>query len=137
MDAKINLLKFNFICNIWLCYKKNWKSIQLWNTIIIEILSLNMRSSMVSTLRVIAEVKQCWSAIGWVTKNLLSRTSPCIGGHVKPLVPAAFTAWVVSYSPFSLCVIHKESLCPSSGDINRLMMMMMMMMSINKQDEKP
>jgi hypothetical protein len=24
---------------------------------------------------------------------------------------------------FSLCVIHKERLCPSSGDINRLMMM--------------
>jgi hypothetical protein len=23
---------------------------------------------------------------------------------------------------FSLCVIHKEGLCPSSGDINRLMM---------------
>jgi hypothetical protein len=27
------------------------------------------------------------------------------------------------YSPFSLCVIHKEGLCPTSGDINRLMMM--------------
>jgi hypothetical protein len=25
--------------------------------------------------------------------------------------------------PFSICVIHKEGLCPSSGDINRLMMM--------------
>jgi hypothetical protein len=31
---------------------------------------------------------------------------------------------VVGYGPFSLCVIHKEGLCPSSGDINRLMMMM-------------
>jgi hypothetical protein len=31
------------------------------------------------------------------------------------------------FSMFSLCVIHKEGLCPSSGDINRLMMMMMMM----------
>jgi hypothetical protein len=30
---------------------------------------------------------------------------------------------VVGYGPFSLCVIHKEGLCPSSGDINRLMMM--------------
>jgi hypothetical protein len=30
----------------------------------------------------------------------------------------------VGYGPFSLWVIHKESLCPSSGDINRLMMMM-------------
>jgi hypothetical protein len=25
------------------------------------------------------------------------------------------------YGPFFLCVIHKEVLCPSSGDINRLM----------------
>jgi hypothetical protein len=29
---------------------------------------------------------------------------------------------VVGYGPFSLSVIHKEGLCPSSGDINRLMM---------------
>jgi hypothetical protein len=29
---------------------------------------------------------------------------------------------VVGYGPFSLCVIHKEGLCPSSVDINRLMM---------------
>jgi hypothetical protein len=33
-------------------------------------------------------------------------------------------AGVVGYGPFSLCVIHKEGLCPSSGNINRLMMMM-------------
>jgi hypothetical protein len=32
-------------------------------------------------------------------------------------------ARVVSYCPFSLCVIHKEGLCPSSGDIDWLMMM--------------
>jgi hypothetical protein len=32
-------------------------------------------------------------------------------------------ALVVGYGPFSLCAIHKESLCPSSGDGNRLMMM--------------
>jgi hypothetical protein len=78
------------------------------------------------------EVKQRWSVIGWVTKNLLSRAPPCFGRHVKPLVPAAFAvvstnpkwARVVGYCPFSLCVIHKEGLCPSSGDINRLMMMM-------------
>jgi hypothetical protein len=31
-------------------------------------------------------------------------------------------ACVVGYGPFSSCVIHKEGLCPSSGDINRLMM---------------
>jgi hypothetical protein len=29
---------------------------------------------------------------------------------------------VVGYGPFSLWVIHKEGLCPSSGGINRLMM---------------
>jgi hypothetical protein len=32
-------------------------------------------------------------------------------------------ACVEGYGPFFLCVIHKEGLCPSSGDINRLMMM--------------
>jgi hypothetical protein len=31
----------------------------------------------------------------------------------------------VGYGPFSVWAIHKEGLCPSSGDINRLMMMMM------------
>jgi hypothetical protein len=36
--------------------------------------------------RAVAEVKQRWSIIGWVTKGLLS----CFGRHVKPLVPAAF-----------------------------------------------
>jgi hypothetical protein len=35
-----------------------------------------------------------------------------------------FSRWsrVVGYSPFSLCVIHKEGLCPSNGDINMMMM---------------
>jgi hypothetical protein len=31
----------------------------------------------------------------------------------------------VGYGPFSLCVIHKEGLCPSSGNINRLMISLM------------
>jgi hypothetical protein len=81
--------------------------------------------------RAIAEVKQLWSVIGRVTKNLLLRALPCFGRHVNPLVLGAFAvvsthshlARVVDYGPFSLCVIHKEA-CPSSGDINRLMMMM-------------
>jgi hypothetical protein len=30
-------------------------------------------------------------------------------------------ACVVGYGPFSLCVIHKEGLCPTSEDINMLM----------------
>jgi hypothetical protein len=73
----------------------------------------------VSALRcVIAEVKEHWSVIGRVTKNLLSRAPPCFGRHVKPLVPAAFA--VVSthqpalglrgYGPLSLCAIHEESI---------------------------
>jgi hypothetical protein len=52
----------------------------------------------------------------------------CFGRNVKPLVPAAF-AVVSTTNPhwarlvdYVLCVIHKERLCPSSGDINRLMM---------------
>jgi hypothetical protein len=97
--------------------------------------------------RAIAEVKQRWSVIGWVTKNVLSRAPQCFGRHAKPLVPAAFAVvsthqsklgprgrlWPVFlmcnpylfslYVPFSLCVIHKEGLCPSSGGINELMMM--------------
>jgi hypothetical protein len=67
-------------------------------------------------------------------KNLLSRASPCFSRHVKPLVRAEFVvistnphwARVVGYGPFSLCVIHKEYLCLSSGDISRLLMMMCM-----------
>jgi hypothetical protein len=31
-------------------------------------------------------------------------------------------ARVVGYGPFSLCVNHREGLCPISGEINRLMM---------------
>jgi hypothetical protein len=88
--------------------------------------------------RAIAEIKQRWSVIGWVIKNLTSRVPPCFGRHVKLLVLAAFavvsthqsalgeSARVVGYGPFSLGVIHKEGMCHSSGDINRLMMMMMM-----------
>jgi hypothetical protein len=32
--------------------------------------------------RLIAEVKQRWLVIGWVTKNLLSLTPPCLGRYV-------------------------------------------------------
>jgi hypothetical protein len=87
--------------------------------------------SAVSALqRAIADVKLVshWS----VTKNLLSRVPSCFGRHVMPLFPTTFAvvsthqpalgAWWVS-CPFSLCVIHEEDLCPSSGDINRLMVM--------------
>jgi hypothetical protein len=49
----------------------------------------------------------------------------CFGRHVKPLVPAAFAVVMsVGYGPFFLCVMYKKGLCPSSRDINKLMMMM-------------
>jgi hypothetical protein len=53
--------------------------------------------------------------------GMLSRWSQL---HLQLLTPTnPHWARVVGYGPFSLCVIHKEGLCPSSGGINRLMMM--------------
>jgi hypothetical protein len=57
------------------------------------------------------------------SEGTLSRWSRLHSQSLAPTNP--HWACVVSYGPFSLCVIHKEGLCPSSGDINRLMMMMM------------
>jgi hypothetical protein len=55
--------------------------------------------------------------------------------HLQSLAPTnPHWARVMCYGPFSLWVIHKEGLCPSSGDINRLMMMMMMIPSRHKND---
>jgi hypothetical protein len=34
--------------------------------------------------RAIAEAKQRWSVVAWLTKNVLSRAPRCIGRHVKP-----------------------------------------------------
>jgi hypothetical protein len=48
--------------------------------------------------RAIAEVRQLWSVIGWVTENLLYRPPPCIGRHVKLWVPAALGV-VSTYQP--------------------------------------
>jgi hypothetical protein len=60
----------------------------------------------------------------------LAKATQCLGRHGKLLVPAAF-AVVSIHQPalgphcgYSLSVIHKEGLCPSSEDLNRLMMMM-------------
>jgi hypothetical protein len=82
--------------------------------------------------RTIAEAKQHWSVIGWVTKmyylellraseGTLSRWSRL---RLQSLAPTN-THWarVVGYGPFSLWVIHEEGLYPSSEDIKRLMMM--------------
>jgi hypothetical protein len=38
---------------------------------------------------------------------------------------------VVGYGPVSLCVIHKEGLCPSSGDINRQMMKILLSLELD------
>jgi hypothetical protein len=115
---KLSLFNFQLVTCISLCYEE-------------------FDSPAVSALRrTIAEVKQRRSVIRWVTKNLLSRAPPCFGRHVKPLARLHLQslaptnphlAHVVGYGPFSLCVIHKEGLCPSSGDINRLMMMISML----------
>jgi hypothetical protein len=44
--------------------------------------------------------------------------------HLQSLAPInSHWARVVGHGPFSLLAIHKEGLCLSSGDINRLMMM--------------
>jgi hypothetical protein len=66
-------------------------------------------------------------------QKFIISSSFVLGKARKPLVPAAFAvvstptnphwARVVDYGLFSLFVIHKECLCPSRGDINRLMMM--------------
>jgi hypothetical protein len=82
--------------------------------------------------RAIAEVKWRWSVIGWVTKNLLSQALRVSEGtlsrwsrlYLQSLAPTnPHWARVVGYGPFSLCVIYKEGLSPSSEDINRQTMM--------------
>jgi hypothetical protein len=81
--------------------------------------------------RAIAKVKQRWLVNGWVIKNFLCQAPPCFEGTLSRWPRLNFQwiaptnlhwACVVGYGPFSLCFIHKEGLCPSSGDINRLMM---------------
>jgi hypothetical protein len=66
--------------------------------------------------RAISELKQRWSVIGWLTRNLLS--PPCFRRHFKPLVTAAL-AVISTHQPAldlrgglwpSLCVIHEEGL---------------------------
>jgi hypothetical protein len=85
--------------------------------------------------------KQRWSVMG--DQKLIISSSDASEGplshwsrlHLQSVAPTnPHWARVVGYGPCSLCVIHKEGLCPSSRDINRLMMMMtmtiMMMMMI-------
>jgi hypothetical protein len=80
------------------------------------------RSAAVSALRhEIVVVKQHWSVIGWVTKIYYLELLRASEGTLNRTNP--HWARVVGYGLFSLCVIHKEGLCPSGGYINRLMMM--------------
>jgi hypothetical protein len=69
--------------------------------------------------------------MGWVTKIYYLELLRALEGtlnrwsrlHLQSLVPTNLHwARVEGYGPFSLCAIHKEGLCPSSGDTNRLMM---------------
>jgi hypothetical protein len=69
--------------------------------------------------------------MGWVTKmyylELLRVSEGTLSRwfrlYLQSLAPTnQHWARVVDYGPFSLCVIHEEGLCPSSGDINRQMM---------------
>jgi hypothetical protein len=56
-------------------------------------------------------------------EDTLSRSSRL---HLQLLAPTnPHWVHVLDYGPFFLCVIRKEGLCLSNGDINRLMMMMM------------
>jgi hypothetical protein len=64
------------------------------------------------------------------SEGTLSRWSQL---HLQSLAPTN-PHWtrVVGYGPFSLWLIHKEGLCPSSGNINRLMMMIRYLVSITQ-----
>jgi hypothetical protein len=46
----------------------------------------------------------------------------CIWNRLSHQSALGLRGELVNYGPFSLWVIHTEGLCPSSGDINRLMM---------------
>jgi hypothetical protein len=78
--------------------------------------------------RAIVKTKQRWSAFGWVTKNYLELLRASEGTfsfrlYLQSLATNPHWARVVGYGSFSLCVIHKEDLCLSSGDIDMMMMM--------------
>jgi hypothetical protein len=78
-----------------------------------------------SAWNAIADAKQRWSVIEWVTKNVLSRAPPCFGRHVKPLLLHLHcNCNCLHLHQYALGPrkIHREDLCFSSGDINRLMM---------------
>jgi hypothetical protein len=79
--------------------------------------------------RAIVEVKQRWSVIGWMTKNVIYRVPPCFRKHFKPLIPAAFAVANTHQSALGtrgglwpVFLIHMEDLCHSSSNNSLLMM---------------
>jgi hypothetical protein len=68
-------------------------------TLLVDVDVEELGGSTISELRrAIAEIKQRWSVIGWVTKILLSRAPPFFGRHVMSLVPAV-VAVVSTHQP--------------------------------------
>jgi hypothetical protein len=57
------------------------------------------------------------------SKGTLSRWSRLYLQSLAPTNP--HWARVEGYGPFSLCLINKEGMCSSSGDIDKLMMIFM------------
>jgi hypothetical protein len=78
--------------------------------------------------RKLSNVRRVWSSDGSpimfyiATEITLSRWSWM---HMQLVPTNQHWARMLGYSPFSLYVIHKEGLCPSSIDMNKLMMVMM------------
>jgi hypothetical protein len=72
----------------------------------------------------IAEVKATFAKVGWVTKicylKLLRASEGTLNRWSRHYHPAIHICPALGYGPFSLCVIHKEDVCPSSWDINTL-----------------
>jgi hypothetical protein len=95
-------------CLIWIYYFQRTYSqhiLKQFNLKVVYILEELDGLAISALRRAIAEVKQRWSVIGWVAKNLLSRVRSCFGRHVKPLVLAIFAVvstswWVMARSPY-------------------------------------
>jgi hypothetical protein len=80
--------------------------------------------------RAIAEAKQHWTVIGWLTKIYyldLLHASECtlaVGLGCIAVVSTHTPHWarVVGYGPFTLCVIQRKGRAPALGMMSRLMM---------------
>jgi hypothetical protein len=103
-NGKTQLTSEYFYCTfIWFVAEVCWMARRFDSSSVINVRGVPWPRGQCAS--VIAEVKQRWSVIGWVTKNLLFQNPACFGSHVKPLVPAAFA--VVS--------THQSGLSPRGG----------------------